>query len=242
MTDPYATVPPADAVDAFDPDQLIGPDDILPGMAPQSGVTADVMGNRPAPAGQAEIIAQRFHEAYERLAPDHGYRTREASAKPWADVPVANKGLMVATVADLIGSGTITGEAAAPQKPEDISDGFHTMAELYEHQRALTAVLATIAAVDNESWRAKAHHPEDSPIFDGYFIVGIMLPGGPISYHYELKHWDDFAAVPIVAHGPKWDGHTPGDVVERLGQFAGLIASTIEAADYDLALIPREGR
>ena len=50
----------------------------------------------------AEMMAQKFHETYERLAPDYGYRTREASAKPWADVPEQNKRLMVATCRELI--------------------------------------------------------------------------------------------------------------------------------------------
>ena len=56
---------------------------------------------------RAEEVAQQFHETYERLAPDHGYKTREASAKPWAEVPPQNKGLMVAVVADLIDRGII---------------------------------------------------------------------------------------------------------------------------------------
>ncbi|HEX3778410.1 MAG TPA: hypothetical protein VHX38_02000 [Pseudonocardiaceae bacterium] len=42
----------------------------------------------------AEDVARAFHETYERLAPDFGYKTREASAKPWADVPEQNKTLM----------------------------------------------------------------------------------------------------------------------------------------------------
>lgn len=57
---------------------------------------------------QAEQVARAFHETYERLAPDHGYSTREASAKPWADVPEQNKGLMIAVVAELLERGTIT--------------------------------------------------------------------------------------------------------------------------------------
>jgi hypothetical protein len=56
---------------------------------------------------RAEQIAKAFHEAYEALAPEHGYRTREASAKPWADVPMDNKDLMVATVQRLLDLGTI---------------------------------------------------------------------------------------------------------------------------------------
>ena len=55
----------------------------------------------------AEQIAQAFHESYERLAPEHGYETREASAKPWEEVPEQNKGLMVAVVGDLLERGAV---------------------------------------------------------------------------------------------------------------------------------------
>ena len=55
----------------------------------------------------AEQIAQEFHESYERQALDHGYRTREASAKPWADVPPQNKQLMIAVVQDLLDRSVI---------------------------------------------------------------------------------------------------------------------------------------
>lgn len=49
----------------------------------------------------ADYIAARFHEAYERLAPDFGYDTRPESAVPWEDVPEANRLLMRAVVADV---------------------------------------------------------------------------------------------------------------------------------------------
>ena len=49
-----------------------------------------------------EAVARLFHEAYERLAPDFGYRTREASAKPWDDVPTNNRALMTATAAAVL--------------------------------------------------------------------------------------------------------------------------------------------
>lgn len=47
----------------------------------------------------AEDIARRFHETYERLAPDFGYETRSESAVPWEDVPERNRLLMQAVVA-----------------------------------------------------------------------------------------------------------------------------------------------
>lgn len=63
-----------------------------------------------------ESIARAFHEAYEALAPQHGYKTREASAVPWEDVPEDNKALMRATVARLIEDGVI-------QRPVKKGDG-----------------------------------------------------------------------------------------------------------------------
>lgn len=56
---------------------------------------------------RAEQIAKEFHDTYERLAPSHEYKTREASAKPWDEVPENNRNLMIAVVAELIGNGTI---------------------------------------------------------------------------------------------------------------------------------------
>ena len=50
----------------------------------------------------AEQLAQRFHETYERLAPDFDYKTREASAKPWAEVPENNRSLMIAVCEEIL--------------------------------------------------------------------------------------------------------------------------------------------
>ena len=50
----------------------------------------------------AEELARLFHETYERLAPDFGYKTREASAVPWEKVPDSNKRLMIAVAAEVL--------------------------------------------------------------------------------------------------------------------------------------------
>ncbi len=55
----------------------------------------------------AEKIAKAFHESYERQASEFSYKTREASAKPWEDVPSNNKDLMIAVVQDLLDEGVI---------------------------------------------------------------------------------------------------------------------------------------
>lgn len=103
---------------------------------------------------------------------------------------------------------------------QDVSDGYHTFRELYDHRCALSAVLATIAAINGDGWRSKAHHPEDTPIFEGYFVVGMDLPAGVATYHYPLSDWDRFDAVQVLEHAPKWDGHSPADTVDRLLNFA----------------------
>ena len=50
----------------------------------------------------AHEVAKLFHENYERLAPQFGYETREASSLPWEDVPERNKQLMIATCREVM--------------------------------------------------------------------------------------------------------------------------------------------
>ncbi len=52
-------------------------------------------------AREPEALARLFHETYERLAPHYGYKTREASAVPWEDVPKNNKELMIAVAREV---------------------------------------------------------------------------------------------------------------------------------------------
>lgn len=49
-----------------------------------------------------EALAKLFHENYERLAPGFGYKTREASAKPWEEVPENNRKLMIAVAGEVL--------------------------------------------------------------------------------------------------------------------------------------------
>lgn len=55
----------------------------------------------------SEYVAMRFHQAYEELAPLHGYETRRESAVPWAEVPQQNRDLMVDVVRHLRAGGVI---------------------------------------------------------------------------------------------------------------------------------------
>lgn len=58
-------------------------------------------------------LARAFHELYERLAPKYGYKTREASAVPWDDVPEQNKRLMCHVASELIDTGIVVYDGSA---------------------------------------------------------------------------------------------------------------------------------
>lgn len=109
-------------------------------------------------------------------------------------------------------------EPATPVNVHNISDGYHTFSELYDHRRALCAALAK--AFPGVSWRSKKHHPDDGPMFEGYFIIGFEFPMEPVTYHYKLKYWDEFRWMVEIPHAPKWDRHTPSDTVDRLLRWA----------------------
>lgn len=113
---------------------------------------------------------------------------------------------------------------ALPAGAKSISDGYHTFGELYDHRRALTAGLMRLATTiwggGLPVWRSKEHHPEDGPMFEGSFIVGIKLPTGMVTYHYNLEDWDDFSEVPTLPHAEKWDGAGPDETVTRLLEYA----------------------
>ena len=61
-------------------------------------------GNRIEPPTDAEVEAacEVMHDAYEAAAVGAGWETQEASRKPWADVPEANKVTMRAAVHALL--------------------------------------------------------------------------------------------------------------------------------------------
>lgn len=101
---------------------------------------------------------------------------------------------------------------------DDVSDGYHTFAELYEHRYALT--LALMKSNPKKSWVSRRHH--DGKMFQGMFITGIKLPQGQISYHLPNRLWK--AAVltkaKVLRSAPLWDGHDSDLVVRRLIEFA----------------------
>ena len=94
----------------------------------------------------------------------------------------------------------------------ELSDGYHTFNELYEHRHTLfTALCRCNPAL---AWRSKLH--SDGTMFDGWFIAGLMTPAGNATYHIPIRLWDDLAGVSELPNAPEWDGHTSDDVIKRL--------------------------
>ncbi len=100
-----------------------------------------------------------------------------------------------------------------------VSDGYHTFDELYEHRyRLFIAYLNTL-----EEWRQqefshvktipywKSRINSEGESYEGYFVAGIE---DKITYHLPNRLWDK-TLVPEIPNG-RWDGHTPQDILERL--------------------------
>lgn len=102
-----------------------------------------------------------------------------------------------------------------------ISDGYHTFGELYEHRIALFRALCSMTldmdceqGAPDSAWKSKLH--SDGSGFDGWFIAGINTePGDQMTYHIPMSEWDKWPGKELGA-APEWDGHTSADVLERL--------------------------
>lgn len=110
---------------------------------------------------------------------------------------------------------------APPADVSQLSDGYHTFAELYEHRHSL--MLALMRALPRICWFSRRHADGELPFgSDDWFIVGAELPGAPITYHlpaalYSLAQKTGALELPA---GRPWDGHSAADVVHRLRDWA----------------------
>jgi len=95
-----------------------------------------------------------------------------------------------------------------------VSDGYHTFDELYEHRCLLFAALCR--AYPSMSWKSKLH--ADGSSYDGWFIAGMGLPTGQITYHLPVEMWP-LTHARVLVQAPPWDGHTPQKVCERLEEW-----------------------
>lgn len=108
----------------------------------------------------------------------------------------------------------------------DVSDGYHTIEELYDHRITLYIALCKVIwrrysddamkVNAKEVWRSKLHH--DGTGYDGWFVLAIGTePGKQITYHVPLSRWDETEFAETFDKAPvPFDGHTSSDVIERL--------------------------
>jgi len=110
----------------------------------------------------------------------------------------------------------------------EISDGYHTFDDLYDHR--LTLWIAYCKLWDSARsqsvwkteegprfyvWRSKLH--SDGSSYDGWFVLGIMPPDGKqLTYHVPIGRWDECSFARELERSPEFDGHTSEDVLKRL--------------------------
>ncbi len=101
----------------------------------------------------------------------------------------------------------------------DVSDGYHTFRELYDHRDALFIALAGMSLASRRVWKSRKH--SDGSVMEGWFILGIgKKEGDQITYHLPMTLWNhpQLVLVEDLPRAPEFDGHTSDDVISRLGE------------------------
>jgi hypothetical protein len=95
---------------------------------------------------------------------------------------------------------------------DDVSDGYHTIGDLYRHRHAL--FVALLRANKGRSFKTMKDHLSVS--YSAWFIAGINTPEGQITYHMPESYWDELEDIPEVESNKDFDGHKSSDVLHRL--------------------------
>lgn len=109
----------------------------------------------------------------------------------------------------------------------EISDGYHTFDELYDHRITLYIALCRERSkqvnvryegnnyTKNSVWRSKVH--SDGSKYESQFILGIFKGLGiQITYHIPNDRWDETDFAETLDKAPLYDGHTSADVLKRI--------------------------
>lgn len=108
-----------------------------------------------------------------------------------------------------------------------ISDGYHTFKELYDHRIELYITLCRLylelirksgegeADYYKPVWRSRFH--SDETHWDGWFLLGIeQEKGKQITYHLPASEWENCSFAYTLDKAPEFDGHGSYDVINRL--------------------------
>ncbi len=99
-----------------------------------------------------------------------------------------------------------------PCDVSQVSDGYHTFEELYEHRHLLFINLLSIY----DYCAFKTRRNQEGEELKGWFIAGLDLSFGQITYHMPMKYWPHLAVREIESNAD-YDGHNSKDVLNRLG-------------------------
>lgn len=122
-----------------------------------------------------------------------------------------------------------------------ISDGYHTIDELYSFRKLYNALLFNEWAKQTTEIREWAkdekgrlyaklvstkckydvhkslrHNDGELCFGGGWFVVVAILPSGQITNHYKVEDWSKFKIPTVEKAKYEFDGHTSQDVVERM--------------------------
>lgn len=96
-----------------------------------------------------------------------------------------------------------------------ISDGYHTFDELYDHRITLFIALCRKMHETRTVWRTECHSNGEK--IEGWFLLGIGTQmGEQITYHIPMSRWDECKFASKCDRAPAFDGHTGADVLSRL--------------------------
>lgn len=97
-----------------------------------------------------------------------------------------------------------------------ISDGFHSMQELYDYRMVYNAYAARHWYEKGIPVMKSRNHHDGEPCFGGeYFIVVAELESGQVSNHYPIEYWVIFD-IPEGDTPPEWDGHDSSLALRRM--------------------------
>lgn len=130
-----------------------------------------------------------------------------------------------ATILPDLATADIINKIISENKPvtNDISDGYHTFGELYEHRITLWIALCRLIAhspayqASFPVWRSQLH--SDGSKFEGWFMLGLNQERGEqITYHLPMDKWELTWFADTLEKAPCFDGHSAADVLDRINK------------------------
>ena len=101
----------------------------------------------------------------------------------------------------------------------EISDNYHSVKELYSHRIMLFCALLQLNK--NIAWKSKNH--SDGSNIKNWFVAGLDLPSGMITYHIPDNIWNQLSNIKELDNAPEFDGHTSIDVLHRLNSWLNIL-------------------